>query len=137
MSGRLWLVLAFALVALSCGPVQPSGQPPADTADKNPDAWPSEAEVRKYLDGKTLTLPAEPGDGGKQWPPITIRKANIVAPEVNKSGVRGAGDPWSTSATLIYDVLGTKYAIEVRVSHREVAGKRAFFGLEVTRAAKQ
>jgi hypothetical protein len=136
MSGRLWLILALTLPALSCGPGQPS-QPAADTAEKNSDAWPTDDEVREYLDGKTLPLQAEPGNEGKQGRSITIRKANIVALEVNKSGARGAGEPWSTSATFIYDDQGTKYAIEVRVSHRKVAGKRAFFGLDVTQVAKQ
>jgi hypothetical protein len=133
MSGRLWLVLAFTLPALSCG----TGQPTTPKSESNSDGWPTDDEVRDYLDGKTLSLPAEPRDGGKQGPPITIHKANIVALEVSNSGVQVAGEPWSTPVTFIYDDLGKKYAIEVRVSHRKVAGKRAFFGLDVTRAAKQ
>jgi hypothetical protein len=136
MSGRLWLALAFTLSALSCGPGQPS-QPAAQTANKDSDAWPTDDEVRDYLDGKTLPLPAEPGNDGKQGPPITIRKANIIALEVAQSGAHVSGEPWSTPATFIYDDQGTKYAVEVRVSHRKVAGKRAFFGLDVTRVAKQ
>jgi hypothetical protein len=137
MRSRLLLVLAFTLPALSCGPGQPPSQPAADTADKNSDAWPTDDEVREYLDGKSLPLPPEGGKDGKQGPSITIRRANIVALEVNKSGVQAGGQPWSTTATFLYDDQGTKYAVEVSVSHRRVAGKRAFFGLEVTRVVKQ
>jgi hypothetical protein len=57
--------------------------------------------------------------------------------EVEKSGIHAGGEPWPTAATFIYDDQGTKYAVEVRIGHRKVAGKRAFFGLDVTRVAKQ
>jgi hypothetical protein len=136
MRGRVLLVLAFALPALACGPGQSSSQPaaPADTAA---DAWPTDEEVREYLDGKSLPLQPEQGNGGKQGPSLTIRRANITALEVNKSGARAGGEPWSTSATFIYDDRGTKYAVEVRVNHRKVAGQRAFFGFDVVRVAKQ
>jgi hypothetical protein len=129
-------LLALALPGLSCGPGKTSSQT-ATPADMGSDAWPTDDEVREYLDGKSLPLTSEQGQDGKQGPPITIRRANIVALEVNKTGVRSGGDPWSTSATFLYDDLGTKYAIEVRVSHRKIGDKRAFFGLEVARVAKQ
>jgi hypothetical protein len=140
MRGRLLLVWALTVPALSCGPGKVPTEPAADTpktADKNEDAWPTDDEVREYLDGKSLPLPPEGGKDGKQRPSITIRRANIVALEVEKWGVQAGGQPWSTTATFIYDDQGTKYAVEVSVSHRKVAGKRAFFGLEVTRVAKQ
>ena len=56
---------------------------------------------------------------------------------IDHSGAKAAGEPWATSATFLYDDQGTRYAVEVRVSHRKVAGKRAFFGFDVVRVAKQ
>jgi hypothetical protein len=129
--------LGVHLSALSCGPGQTSSQPAADTAGKNEDAWPTDDEVRAYLDGKSLPLQPEPGNDGKQGPSITVRRANITALEVNHAGVKVAGEPWSTSATFLYDYQGTKYAVEIRLNHRKVAGQRAFFGFDVVRVAKQ
>jgi hypothetical protein len=139
MIPRLLFVFALVLPALSClpGPTVRVPGPAATQKDTGSDAWPSSEEVLEYLDGKKLPLEVKDGnpDFGHS---VTMQRVNIVALEVSHGGAHAGGEPWSTSITFIYDAPGDgKYAVDGRVQHRKVADKRAFFGFDVTRVAKQ
>jgi hypothetical protein len=134
----LVVVFPLALLAASCGPGKGHDTAPGgNTASQGSEAWPSEDEVRTYLDGKSLPLKVEGGAPAADGPSVTIRGGNIKALEVTQGGVQGNGGPWSTRVTFLYDDQGTKYAVEANVQHRKVKDQRAFFGFDVTRVAKQ
>ena len=131
-------VFLLALLATSCGPGNsPSAKAPGVDTAQGSEAWPTEEEVRAYLDGKSLPLKVEGGAPAADGLSVTVRRDRITALEVTQSGVQSGGEPWSTRVTFLYEDQGTKYAVEANVQHRRVAGQRAFFGFDVTRVAKQ
>jgi hypothetical protein len=95
-------VFLLALLATSCGPGNsPSAKAPAVDTAQGSEAWPTEEEVRAYLDGKALPLIVAGGRPAPDGPSITIRRENIKALEVTQSGVQGGGEPWSTRVTFL------------------------------------
>src|SRR5262245_27899898 len=134
-------VLALPLAALTaaCHRAAPPPAAPIPTAAPPPAArggqWPTEAEVRGYLDGLTVSLPNTRGQGraGKRY---TLAADRIEALEV-VSGGRPADRPWSSEVHFTYDTGEGRYAVVAHVEHRLVEGQRSFLGLSVQSASRQ
>ncbi len=97
--------------------------------------WPTEAEVRGYLNGRTVSLP-NVRDQGRAGKPYTLAADRIEALEV-VSGGRPADRPWSSEVHFVYDTGEGRYAVVAHVEHRLAGGKRTFLGLSVQRASRE
>ena len=103
----------------------PSGEPQEEP-------YPSRAEVLAYLDGKTIRSPksAQPEIS------LTLKKDQIETLVVSQSRISG-GELWSTPVQFIVVTEKHRYAVEARVSHNWIEGKRVFYGIEIQQFAKQ
>jgi hypothetical protein len=137
---RLAIVLVvLALGAIGCdrrtvpavavGPARP-GATPAESSE----SYPSKEEVLDYLDGKTISRTDPPAKDELQF---TLRRDQIEALEVDKSGTSVGDGPWTTTVTFIAKADETRYAVKLTVKHRRIEDKRAFFGFHVSEVAKQ
>src|SRR5262245_52965953 len=93
-----------------------TGSPP-EPADRHP----TRDEILAYLDGKTVRLP----DGDK--PEITIRNGQIDALEVEKIWSRINDDPWSGDVHFLLTTDRGRYAVDGRVSYRNVEKQIVFY----------
>jgi hypothetical protein len=131
--GKLAPILCLALTA-SCGPTP-------QTLPKEPQRLngdPTAAEVKNYLDGKSLLIPGEgalPGDI-KDSRTIVIKKESIRALSIGDGASINRG-PWNHDITFLYDTGKESYAVECSVEHKLVEDQRAFFGFTVKRVVKQ
>jgi len=101
---------------------------------KASDAYPSRDEVLDYLDGKTISLSSPPANGEPQF---VVKRDQIEALEIEQSGTSVDNGPWVTAMTFIAKTNEGRYAVKMTVRHRQVEGKRAFFGFRVTEMSKQ
>jgi hypothetical protein len=136
----LWVTLAFLLGCVVGAGGMWAGlrvsQPAGPRADEPQEAWPTRDEVMGYLDGKEVVLP-EPGrapDAKEQ--PHVLKREEIEVLEVEKSGSKSGG-PWTTEVNFVVRTGGGRYAVDARVDHKLVEGKRMFYGMRVGSVARQ
>jgi hypothetical protein len=123
----LVLLLGTGILCLACGGGAPKPSTPVSKkVDTHDDAYPSEDEVRAFLEGKSATL-NDPSDRKKTGPTITLSKDNIEALEVDKRADLSETPPWKASLVkLVVKTEKGKFFVEVVVLHQKVGEKRVF-----------
>jgi len=142
-------VLSFVLLAAACAQKaseedKQAQEPEPATSDSKAttrqDNELTEAEVKDYLDGKSIDLSsiAEAAkDGAAKTPQsLVLKKSNIRAVRI-LTGISVDRGTWDHEITLLYDNGPESYAVELSVEHRMVANQQAFFGFKVKRVVKQ
>jgi hypothetical protein len=143
------VALSFVLLPAACAQKaseedKQAQEPESATSDSKattrPDGDLTEAEVKEYLDGKSIDLSgiAEAAkDGAAKTPQLLVlKKSNIRAVRIH-GGISVSSGPWTHDITLLYDNGPESYAVELSVEHRMVANQQAFFGFKVNRVVKQ
>jgi hypothetical protein len=130
--------LAIGLLATGCN--RPAATPglPTSTTGGGPDtSYPTKDEVLTYLDGKTMPtrLPVQQGDMPDK--DLLLKRDQITALEVDQKAMKFDDGPWLTDLTFLVNGPEARYAVRATVKHRQVEGKRAFFGVEFREVAKQ
>ena len=120
-------------------PAAPATAPQA-AEDRPSEGRPSKQEVLDYLDGKEIALVEGERRLGhelpKSAPRHVVRKAHIEALKVG-NGASVNGGPWSTDIDFLLNTGEARYAVLATVSHKRIEDRRAFFGFEIKRVARQ
>ena len=123
---RSSLSLLILLSQASCQPSSPDGRFGCDGS-----AFPTNAEVLAYLEGKALPA-ALPGSKL-----CDIHLDGIEALSVARRGIRADAGPWSTAISFVYSAGQARYNVEATVTHRVIGEQRVFYALQVVRIARQ
>src|SRR5262245_26789577 len=132
------LLVVLALGGIGCdrrtAPAVVVGPGPGAARAESSESYPSKEEVLDYLDGKTISRTDPPAKDELQF---TLRRDQVEALEIDKSGTSVNDGPWTTNVTLIAKSDETRYAVKLTVKHRRIEDKRAFFGFHVSEVARQ
>jgi hypothetical protein len=80
-------------------------------------------------------LPVQQGEMADKG--VVLKRDQIAALEVEQKNVKFDDGPWMTDVTFLVTAPDARYAVRATVKHRQVEGKRAFFGLDFLEVAKQ
>lgn len=135
------LCLFFIFGGIACRPASlPTGAsvaPPTPAPTTQSEAWPSKDEVLAYLDGKPISLAESSDSPEKDKKRHTIKKDQIEVLQVTTAGSHSGGEPWSTEINFVINTGEARYAVVGRVEHKLIESKRAFFGFQVQKVARQ
>src|SRR5947209_8591513 len=132
---RLLIPILIAAAAVTGCDSYSTTTSPAPAARGN-EAWPTRDEVLAYLDGKAIPLTSDPAGGAAEVRKWTFRPDRVEAVEVVHEGSHSGG-PWTTPVHLIVDTDDGQFAVTLQVSHQLIECRRAFYGYEFVRAARQ